>query len=124
MALHLKNVRIDNCGTGISAPKDAHINADGLEITNTARAIELRDPPSLLQSLGLPANTPPQYLIEALKIMEGASGLAPEARIERLKKSSLVKWLGVTADLTGIGTALLSAQAQGLVSSALERIFG
>ena len=124
MVLHLKNVRIDNCGTGISAPKDAHINADGLEITNTARAIELRDPPGLLQSLGLPATTPPQYLIEALKILEGASALPTEARIERLRESNLIKWLGVTADLAGIGSTLLSAQAQGIVSSAVERVFG
>jgi hypothetical protein len=124
MALHLKNVRIDNCCTGISAPKDAHISADGLEITNTTQAIELRDPPGLLQSLGLPADTPPQYLIDALKILEGVSTLPTEARIERLRESSLVKWLGVTADLTGIGTILLSAQAQGIVSSAVERIFG
>lgn len=124
MALNLKNVRIDNCGTGISAPKDAHINADGLEITNTACAIELRDPHGLLQSLGLPANTPPQYLIEALKILEGASALPEQARVEQLRDSALVKWLGVTADLTGLGTTLISAQSQGLISSVVERIFG
>jgi hypothetical protein len=124
MALHLKNVRIDNCGTGISAPKDAQIHADGLEITNTRRAIELRDPPGLLQSLGLPADTPPLYLIEALKLLEDSHTLLPEQRIERLRESSLIKWLGATADLTGLGATLLSAQAQGLVSSVVERIFG
>ncbi len=124
MALNLKNVRIDNCGTGISAPKDAHIVADGLEITNTARAIELRDPPGLLQSLGLPANTPPAYLIEALRILEGASALPERERVNQLRESALVKWLGAAADLTTIGTTLLSAQAQGVVSSVVERIFG
>jgi hypothetical protein len=124
MALHLKNVRIDNCGTGISAPKDVQIHADGLEITNTRRAIELRDPPGLLQSLGLPAETPLPYLIEALNLLEGSHTLPPEQRIESLRESSLVKWLGVTADLTGLGTTLLSAQAQGLVSSVVERIVG
>lgn len=124
MALNLKNVRIDNCGTGISAPKDAHIVADGLEITNTARAIELRDPPGLLQSLGLPANTPPAYLIEALRILEGASALPERERVNQLRESALVKWLGAVADLTTIGTTLLSAQAQGVVSSVVERIFG
>lgn len=123
MALHLKNVRIDNCGIGISAPKDAQIHADGLEITNTRRAIELRDPPGLLQLLGLPPETPPQYLIEALKLLEGSHTLPPEQRIDRLRESSLIKWLGVTADLTGLGTTLLSAQAQGLLSSVVESIF-
>lgn len=123
MTLILKNVRIDNCGTGISAPKDAHIKADGLEITNTARAIELRDPPGLLQTLGLPAHTPPHYLIEALRILEGASALPEQSRIEQLRDSALVKWLGVTADLSDLGTTLLSAQSQGLISSVVERIF-
>jgi len=124
MAITLKNVRIDNCGTGISAPKDAHINADGLEITNTNNAIELRDPPSLLQTLGLPVNTPPIYLIEALKILEGAEKLEPSAKIEKLRESNLIKWLGATADLASLGGILLSAQAQGLVSTTVERIFG
>ena len=124
MALHLKNGRIDNCGTGISAPNDAQIHADGLEITNTRRAIELRDPLGLLQSLGLRAETPPQYLIEALKLLEGSHTLPPEQRVEGLRESNLIKWLGVTADLTGLGTTLLSAQAHGLASSVAERIFG
>jgi hypothetical protein len=120
MALHLKNVRIDNCGTGLSAPTGAQIFADGLEITNTKQAIELRDPPGLLQALGLPVNTPPEYLVEALKILEGAP---PDERAEMLRESRLVKWLGVTADLTGLVTVLVSAQAAGVVSSVVERIF-
>ncbi len=90
MALHLKNVRIDNCDTSISAPRDAQIHADGLEITNTRRAIELRDPLGLLQSLGLRAETPPQYLIEALKLLEGSHTLPPEQRVEGLRESNLI----------------------------------
>ncbi|WP_192034602.1 hypothetical protein [Halomonas sp. YLGW01] len=122
--LDLKNVRIDNCGTGISAPKGAHIKADGLEITNTKKAIELRDPPSLMKSLGLPDDTPSEYLIDAIKILEGNKELPKEDRINSLKSSSLVQWLGTTADLTTIGCVLLSAQTQGLISATLERVFG
>ncbi|CAG36445.1 hypothetical protein [Desulfotalea psychrophila] len=121
--LNLKNVRIDNCGTGISAPKDAKINADGLEITNTKQAIELRDPPSLMIKLGLPENTPPMYLIDAMKILEGNKKLPDKKRIDSLKNSPLVEWLGTAADLATIGCVLLSAQTQGLISSTLERIF-
>ena len=124
MALNLKNVRIDNCCTGISAPKDAHIIADGLEITNTAQAIELRDAPSLLQLLGLPEDTPPAYLIEAMKILEGARAFPENERIGQLKESALIKWLGAGADLTTIVTTLLSEQAQGVISSVVERVFG
>lgn len=124
MALTLKNVKIIDCHTGISAPKDAQIDADGLEITNaTHRAIELRDPPGLFQSLGLPENTPPAHLIEALKILEDAQNLPESEKIERLRGSPLIEWLGSTADLVTVGTMLLGLQAQGVVSAALERIF-
>ena len=46
MALILKNIRIDNCGVVISAPKDPHIHAHGFETNHTKRAIELRDSPA------------------------------------------------------------------------------
>jgi len=108
MTLHLKNVRIYNCGTGISVPKDARIEAYGLEITNTGRAIDLRDPPSLLQSIGLPPDTPNPYLLEALRIPEGANSLPPQERVERLRDSNLVKWLGISADISGLVGALSS----------------
>ena len=124
MTMFLKDVHIDNCGTGISAPKDARIHADGLTITNSGRAIEIRDPPGLLQALGLPAATPPEYLIEALRILEGAQALPPERRTEALRESKLIKWLGASADLASIGNVLLSAQGQGLVSSLVERLCG
>ncbi|MCX9157287.1 hypothetical protein OPU71_14255 [Niveibacterium sp. 24ML] len=124
MAIHLNNVRISNCGGGISAPKDAEIHANNLEIVNTAQAIELRDPPSILQRLGLPPETPPEYLIEALKILEATNDMPQNERLDRLRESKLIKWLGVTADLTGLGTTLISAQAAGLVSSLFEKVVG
>lgn len=122
--LTLKNVTIDNCGTGISAPKDALIHADGLKITNTGKAIDLRDPPSLMQSLGLPENTPPAYLVEAIKALEGSKALPVEQRSQALHESRLFKWLGHTANLSGIASALMQAHQQGLVPGVLARIFG
>ena len=116
MTLNLRNVRIDSCGTGISAPKDADINADGLEITNTKRGIELRDLPGLLQKLGLPPETPQAELIEAYGILKGAASLPQEEREKKFRETNLVKRLGVTADLTTLGTALLSSLANFLGS--------
>lgn len=122
--LTLKNVRIDNCGTGISAPKDAVIHADGLEITNTGKAIDLRDPPSLLQALGLPAGTPPQHLLDAIQLLEANKALPPEQRSQALHSSSLFKWLGNTANLATISSALIQAHQQGLIPAVLMRLFG
>ncbi len=59
-----------------------------------------------------------------MKILEGNQYLPSNERIDSLQKSSLLQWLGTSADLVTIGTVLLSAQAQGLISSALERLLG
>ena len=124
MVMDLKNVQIHNCVTGITAPADARINVDGLVITNTFKAIELRDPPSLLQSLGLPPTTPVPLLIEALQALEGSTANTDQGKIEELRESGLIKWLGVSADLTSIGTVLLSAHSKGLVSTMVQSILG
>lgn len=115
MALNLKNVTIANCGTGISAPADATINADGLQIFRTALAIELRDPPGLMQRLGLPPNTPPDLVIEALALLKQSEAPVPQ-KFEALKESRLTKFVegtGVVANLATIGQALLPLLAMG-----------
>ena len=124
MGITLKNVTIDNCGTGISAPADAKIDADGLVITNTQKAIELRNPATLLGALGLPENTPPELLIDALRHLRQQSQLPRGKRIESLRETGLLKWLGASADLTTLGQALLKIQESGLINKIIERFAG
>jgi hypothetical protein len=123
MPLYLKNGNFDKCEIGISAHKDAEMYIDGLNVTNARRAIVLRDEPGLFQKLGLPDDTPPQYLIAALKILEAGSALPDEAPIEQLEGSDLFQWLReVNADVIGIGKALISEHVKGLVASAFEHL--
>jgi hypothetical protein len=44
MFLKLRNVTIDQCGTGIKSSGPLVLDADGLTITNTARAMDLTKP--------------------------------------------------------------------------------
>lgn len=117
MAINMKNIVIDGCYTGISTHKDADLNVDGLEIKNTKNAIVVRDPRDLLHSLGLPRDTPPDHLIEAVRILVAAKTDSPAVRNEKLRESKLVTWLGAVADLAGLAEMLLSPQAQTVVSS-------
>lgn len=107
MPLHLINVTIDNCGTGISAPHDADIRANGLAITNTNQAIEIKLPQSLREQLGLPQNTPPEYITEALQMMIETKNKSQEERLHIFNTTRLANFLGIGADLVTIGTAFM-----------------
>ena len=124
MAIHLKNTSIDSCVVGVSVLKDTDLHADGLAITRTGTGIEVRDPPSLMEVIGLPRDTPPHLLIEVLAALEGHPQASSAERIDIIRESALRKWLGVGADIVGLAAALTSAQARGLVSWAVEKLLG
>ena len=118
MALNLKNVRIVNCGTGISAPADAPIMADGLSIEGCERAIELRDPPSLMQQLGLADSTPPKDLVEVLEAVNKPD-LSQDEVIREVSSSKLRSWLGAGSDITTVASGIFQLYQSGLVQSVL-----
>ncbi|MGE6607251.1 hypothetical protein FBG13_03145 [Cobetia marina] len=118
MAVNLKNVRIVNCGTGISAPADAPITADGLNIEGCERAIDLRDPPSLMQQLGLAEGTPPKDLLAVLEAINKPD-LSQDDVIREVSSSKLRSWLGVGSDITTVSAGIFQLYQSGLVQSVL-----
>ncbi|WP_223535543.1 hypothetical protein [Pseudomonas sp. GL-B-16] len=126
------NLKISGCGIGISMPSggtgDKFINP---EIANCNTAIEYRDPPSLISSLGLPAETPPKVVLEALKILRSHEKQAPEQRVTLLKKSNIGPFLQGAANATTAATNLLAlavspqlAPAIALLKAAMGKIAG
>lgn len=57
MAVKIYGNTIRNCGTGISTSKDADVEIGTNEIIDSNIAIELRDPSSFLECLGLQKDT-------------------------------------------------------------------
>ncbi len=118
MTITLKNVSIVNCDTGISAPADAAIHADGLNIVGCTRAIELRDPPSLLTHLGLAKNTPPEVLADVLRALQ-KPGLTQEQVTTTVRDSKLRSWLGAGADISAVGGGIFQLYQSNLVQNIL-----
>lgn len=119
MTITLKNVSIIGCGTGISAPADAPIHLDGLSIVGCERAIELRDPPSLLEQLGLSKNTPPAILAEVLRPLQ-EPGLTQEQVTSAIKESKLRSWLGTGADISTVAAGICQLYQSNLVQNILS----
>lgn len=114
------NIKISGCAVGIEIPKDAGIFVSNLEVVDTEQAILVRDSPSLLQTLGLPDNTPHEHLVELLQLLKANQGRSSIELAESLRETKLLKFLGVTADLTGLASTFISPQAVGILTAILS----
>jgi len=114
--LSAKNLTIDNCGIGISMPADANAEFDGLVITNTQRAIELRDPPGVLQQLGLSPETPADLVTEVLRFLE-QPGVPVEEKQAFFSSSRITGFIAGAGNLASVFSALLSVADSGLTAS-------
>lgn len=94
-SIHLKNVTIDQCGTGIRIGEGVDLSADRLSITNTRKAIEhTSDVVALvLATAQLPPDTPPELLAEALRIVRDPSFKSTARQAEIVHQGGLAKWL-------------------------------
>ena len=109
MPINLIECEAVNCTTGLTLPQDGNINVHKFTAINAQVGIEVRNAPqSVLQTLGLPADTPVPDLIEALRVLKGAGGLPPEQQAEKLRGTKLAETvLSMGGNLTTIVTAFL-----------------
>ena len=120
MTIKINDCHIEKCGTGISSTGDIELDISGTKIIDCKKAIELRDPPGVFQSLGLPADTPAGLLKEALEVLLQSEKESPEASAEAVSKTSLFEWLGRAANATSILANLVSLQQNGLAQKVLN----
>lgn len=117
--MKLIDVNISNCGTGISAPADAHIEAERLNITECKKAIELRDPPSILQYLGLSPSTPNNELAIVLREANDRA-LSLKDLEDIVSGSDLPRWLTAGANITTVSTGIFQLVQGGLIQSIIS----
>jgi hypothetical protein len=118
MTIRIFGGTIDNCGKGISIPKDADVEIGMNRITNCGIAIELRDPPSFLESIGLSKDTPTEKVVSVLNAI--SSGATDEQAItEEVKKVGLLDNLSGAANLTTLVSAFYQLANSSLVQQAI-----
>lgn len=66
-SLTMIGCRIENCGVGINAHAGVDIQLERTTFARTGQAVVIRDGPTALSALGLPPDTPPQLVLEALQ---------------------------------------------------------
>jgi hypothetical protein len=97
-------------GTGILSTGSAHIEIDNTSFSGHVDGLRLTEPASLIQQIGLPADTPVEHIMEVLRIIGRGN---PAEREESLHRSRLAEFLGGTADILAIAGAIGSATGLG-----------
>lgn len=112
---------ITNCGTGFSAPADAKFDLNVGTFDRCQKAIELRDPPSLMESIGLPRDISPPLLRDLLCQLQNP-GLTRVEISSCVEQSRLRRDLGAGADISTIITGFMTLYQSNLVPAALAML--
>jgi len=75
MAIKITDCHFENNGTGIKAPTSAEIDMSGTSFKGNGKAMDIYVSAADLRQLGLPENTPQEYIQEAIQILQGQKGL-------------------------------------------------
>lgn len=118
MTVKIYGNKITNCGTGISTPKDANVEIGTNDISGCGTAIELRDHPSFVESIGLRADTPIEKLVYVLEAMENGATKKEEIEAE-VKQAGLLEYLSGAANVVTLVSALYQLSSSSLVQGAL-----
>jgi hypothetical protein len=108
MAIKMTDCHFEGNGTGIKAPTSAEIEMSGTTFKDNGKAIDVFVSAADLKSLGLPENTPQEYIKEVLQILSDEKGLPKEQQLQSISSSELFKWLGHGASIASIGSALIT----------------
>lgn len=103
----MKNAVFTNNGTGISVSSGSKLEIDGIVMQGNDVGYFERPDPSFFAQLGLPADTSPQIVLEALRILKRSESLPLDSRLAELRETRLVNLVGAGANLMTIYTTLL-----------------
>ena len=108
MAIKITDCHFENNGTGIKAPTSAEIDMSGTSFKGNGKAMDIYVSADDLCQLGLPENTPQEYIKEVIQILQGQKGQPEEVQVASISDSSLFKWLGHAASVSSIASGIIA----------------
>ena len=106
MAIRIFGNSFENCGVGISAPADANVEMGGNRFTACGKAIDLREPQTLMRALGLSDDTPAPLVRELFEFLASAQRSKTEIA-EKAESTGLFNWLAAGANAATLVSATM-----------------
>ena len=118
MTIKIYNNTMIDCGVGISSPKDANVEIGANNFKNCGTAIELRDPPSFIEHIGLRADTPVEKVIAILQSIDNGE-LNNKNLDHEIEKSGLFDYLSAGANASTLISAFMQLSASDQIQQVL-----
>ena len=100
---------IVSCGVAASFPENAAVEFSAGEIVDCGKGVEVRDSPDYATSLGLPSETPPQEIRNALMKLRDGAAKTPEDAAKMLGSEKIWTWVDRAGNAASVISALLTA---------------
>lgn len=118
MTVKIYDNKIIDCGVGVSTPKDADVEIGTNDFQNCGIAIELRDPPSFLESIGLMSDTPIEKIVAILQSIN--KGDMDDKNLEsEIEKSGLFDYLSAGANTSTLVSAFMQLSTSDQIQQVL-----
>ncbi|WP_095190002.1 hypothetical protein [Pseudomonas sp. Irchel 3E19] len=109
MKINFTDCHIIDCGTGIEVTHGSDVEMTGsMRIINCEKAIVERDPPNVLEALGLPPNTPPAYVKKVLLALQEVPAADAVSKEKVIKKTQLWSFVQNSSNAVTVLQALIS----------------
>jgi hypothetical protein len=107
MAINFNDCDISNNKTGVRTPSSAEVNFTKTKIQDNDIGVDIYISKEDIIKLGLPVNTDPEYVKDAIKVLQSNNDAPEDVKRYMLTKTKLFEWLGNTSSIVTIATALI-----------------
>ena len=111
--IEIKGFTGKHIGSVVSIPgnSETQVSLENIDVEHCIRVFEERDPLSLAAALGLPADTPPDFIIQAAKAIQTECG-PDEAKADLLKNLPVWSYIQRASEVATVTGALITLSAQ------------
>ncbi|EOB3673447.1 TPA: hypothetical protein RQL20_003190 [Vibrio vulnificus] len=108
MPLVMKNSYFNDVGTVVRAPEKMLVEVDNCDFKKIEVGFDFYVPESDLQKIGLPVDTPQEFLLEVAKLIRQNASADDKTMVDIIVESEFGKWLGLVSGAVTIGTPVIA----------------
>ena len=112
--LDIKGTTITNCINGVSFGGDIDVKVRETLFGGCDNAIIQRDPPSLMQMLGLPPDMPKEHLVALITELRKNPNASQAEKMETVQASGVWERIGNAANATTVAGGIIAFAQSGM----------
>ncbi|MDZ3826350.1 hypothetical protein [Pseudomonas monsensis] len=118
----ISKITIEGFDIGMSLPNDCPYEIEDITQKNGKIGLQIRDKASLMDFIGLPPDTPPVVLADALRMLSSRNNASTDEKKRLLKKSNLGAFLDRADKATSVMEKIINVASNPNVTEFIARL--